>query len=163
MKHEYSLAHLTVLSLTPPQLVDVAARTGYEYVGVRITRVTPQEVLYDLARDRALMIHEVDNLRAMVGEIVAVQALLSNATRGFEVEDTVAIGLRFANGTLGTFLLSDTAASPKSWEQTSRENTAYAACDDEDAYTLVGTRGSLGVPTMFRPEGLLGEPEERKV
>lgn len=55
MKHQYSLAHLTVLSLTPPQLVDVAARTGYEYVGVRITRVTPEEVLYDLARDRALM------------------------------------------------------------------------------------------------------------
>ena len=55
MKHEYSLAHLTVLSLTPPQLVDVAARTGYEYVGVRITRVTPQEVLYDLARDRTLV------------------------------------------------------------------------------------------------------------
>ena len=55
MRHEYSLAHLTVLSLTPPQLVDVAARTGYEYVGVRITRVTPREVLYDLARDRALM------------------------------------------------------------------------------------------------------------
>ena len=55
MRHEYSLAHLTVLSLTPPQLVEVAARTGYEYVGVRITRVTPAEVLYDLARDRALM------------------------------------------------------------------------------------------------------------
>ena len=55
MRHEYSLAHLTVLSLTPPQLIDVAARTGYEYVGVRITRVTPEEVLYDLARDRALM------------------------------------------------------------------------------------------------------------
>jgi len=55
MKHEYSLAHLTVLSLTPPQLVEVAARTGYEYVGVRITRVTPDEVLYDLARDRTLM------------------------------------------------------------------------------------------------------------
>jgi sugar phosphate isomerase/epimerase len=55
MRHEYSLAHLTVLSLAPPQLVEVAARTGYEYVGVRITRVTPQEVLYDLARDRALM------------------------------------------------------------------------------------------------------------
>lgn len=55
MKHEYSLAHLTVLSLTPPQLVEVAARTGYEYVGARITRVTPDEVLYDLARDRSLM------------------------------------------------------------------------------------------------------------
>src|SRR6185295_6867101 len=55
MKHDYSLAHLTVLSLTPPQVVDVAASARYRYVGLRITRVTPQEVLYDLARDRALM------------------------------------------------------------------------------------------------------------
>jgi predicted dehydrogenase len=94
------------------------------------------------------MIHEIGNLRAMVGEIAAVQAFASNATRGFEVEDTVAINLRFDNGALGTFLLSDTAASPRSWEQTSRENKAYATCDDEDAYTIIGTNGSLGVPTM---------------
>ena len=55
MKHEYSLAHLTVLSLTPPKVVEAAARAGYEYVGLRLTRVTPTEVLYDLAHDRALM------------------------------------------------------------------------------------------------------------
>jgi sugar phosphate isomerase/epimerase len=55
MRHDYSLAHLTVLSLTPPQVIDVAARTGYRYVGLRMTRVTPDEVLYDLARDRTLM------------------------------------------------------------------------------------------------------------
>src|SRR4029453_8558650 len=55
MKHDYSLAHLTVLSLAPPQVIDVAARPGYRYVGLRMTRVTPDEVLYDLARDRALM------------------------------------------------------------------------------------------------------------
>jgi predicted dehydrogenase len=94
------------------------------------------------------MIHEIDNLRAMVGEIVAVQAFASNATRGFDVEDTVAINLRFANNALGTFLLSDCGASPKSWEQTSRENNAYATCTDEDAYTIVGANGSLGLPTM---------------
>jgi predicted dehydrogenase len=94
------------------------------------------------------MTHEVGNLRAMLGEIVTVQALSSNATRGFEVEDTVAINLRFANGALGTFLLSDTTASPKSWEQTSRENAAYDACGDEDAYVIMGTNGSLGIPTM---------------
>lgn len=94
------------------------------------------------------MTHEVGNLRAMIGEIVAVQAFSSNAIRRFEVEDTVAINLRFANGALGTFLLSDTAASPKSWEQTSQENKAYPTYADEDAYTIIGTFGSLGVPTM---------------
>ena len=55
MKHDFSLAHLTVLSLTPPQVVEVAARSGYRYVGLRLTRVTSDEVLYDLAHDRALM------------------------------------------------------------------------------------------------------------
>ena len=60
------------------------------------------------------MIHEVHNLRILCGDIVAVQAFASNAVRGFPVEDTVAINLRFANGALGTFLLSDTAACPKS-------------------------------------------------
>ena len=94
------------------------------------------------------MVHEVSNLRAMVGEIVAVQAFASSATRKFEVEDTVAINLRFENGALGSFLLSDTAASPRSWEQTSQENKAYPTYEDEDAYVVVGTHGSLAIPTM---------------
>jgi predicted dehydrogenase len=94
------------------------------------------------------MIHEVHNLRMLCGEIIAVQAFTSHAARGFAVEDTVSIGLRFASGALGTFFLSDTAACAKSWEQTSQENGAYPSYDDEDCYTVCGTNGSLSVPTM---------------
>lgn len=94
------------------------------------------------------LIHEIGNLRAMVGEIVAVQAFTSNATRGFKVEDTAAISLKFDNGALGSFLLSDTAGCAKSWEQTAQENLAYATYPDEDCYTIIGSRGSLAVPTM---------------
>ena len=94
------------------------------------------------------MIHEVHNLRMLCGDIVAVQAFSSQATRGFPVEDTVAINLRFASGMLGTFMLSDTAACPRSWEQTSQENKAYPTYADEDCYVITGTNGALSVPTM---------------
>jgi predicted dehydrogenase len=94
------------------------------------------------------MIHEVHNLRMLCGEIAAVQAFASNAVRGFAVEDTVSINLRFDSGALGSFMLSDTAACARSWEQTSQENPAYPSYGDEDCYVITGTLGSLSVPTM---------------
>ena len=92
--------------------------------------------------------HEVNNLLSLVGDITRVQAVTSNATRGFPVEDTAAMVFTFAGGALGTFLLSDTAASARSWEQTARENASYSTYDDEDCYHIAGTAGSLSVPTM---------------
>ena len=94
------------------------------------------------------MIHEVHSLRMLCGDIVSVQAMSSNAIRGYVIEDTVAISLRFASGALGSFFLSDTAACARGWEQTSQENKAYPRYDDEDCYVITGTFGSLSVPTM---------------
>ncbi len=94
------------------------------------------------------LVHEVDNLRMLAGEIDEVQAMASSTRRGHEVEDTVSISLRFANGALGTFMLSDVAASTRSWEQTSGENAEYARDDAEACYLVSGDRGSLAVPTL---------------
>lgn len=94
------------------------------------------------------LIHEVGVMRHLFGEIDAVMAHVSRASRGFEVEDTAAINLRFANGALGTFLLSDVAASSKSWEMTAGENPAYPFFNDQDCYHFAGTMGSLDFPSM---------------
>ena len=55
MTPAFSLAHLTVLDLPPPEMVRVAARTGYRTVGLRLVRVTDTTPGYPLMRDPAMM------------------------------------------------------------------------------------------------------------
>ncbi|MCP1196035.1 sugar phosphate isomerase/epimerase [Acetobacter senegalensis] len=57
MKRELSLAHLTVISLSPPEMIRVASRTGYQSVGLRLIRVTPQSPGYPLM-DNPIMLRE---------------------------------------------------------------------------------------------------------
>ena len=93
------------------------------------------------------LVHDIDNLRFICGEITEVQAMTSDAVRGFAVEDTAAVLLRFANGAIGTMTASDATPSPWSWELASGENPAYAR-QRQPCYLFSGTEGSLAVPTM---------------
>lgn len=94
------------------------------------------------------LIHEIGLMRTFAGEIHAVQAVASSSLRGFEVEDTVAINLEFSNGALGTFILSDAAASSKSWEMTAGENPSYPFFPQDSCYHMAGTMGSIDFPSM---------------
>jgi sugar phosphate isomerase/epimerase len=55
LRSELSLAHLTVLSLPPPEMVRVAARTGYGAVGLRLIAVTGDSPGYPLHDDAVMM------------------------------------------------------------------------------------------------------------
>ena len=94
------------------------------------------------------LIHEIGLLRYFCGEIERIFAFSSEKIRNFTVEDTVTISIEFKNGTLGNFLLSDTAASNKSWEMTSGENPIYPYFPEDNCYHFAGTNGSLDFPTM---------------
>lgn len=50
----FSLAALTVLELSPPEMVEVAARAGYSHVGLRLVPATPEEHHFPLMSDASL-------------------------------------------------------------------------------------------------------------
>jgi len=111
-------------------------------------------------------IHDIDCLRMVVGEIETVQATASSNTRGFPVEDTAAAVLKFANGAIGTFIVSDATTSPWNWESTSRES-AITPYELENCFIVAGTRGSLSIPQLQhwcydKPEGAWADPLTRR-
>ncbi len=91
--------------------------------------------------------HEIDLMRFLLGDMTEVSALLSSARRGLVIEDTASLSFRFANGALGSFLMSDAGPSPWSFEGASYENPAIAG-SGEDYLRIVGTEGALQFPSL---------------
>ena len=55
MALQFSLAHLTVLPCSPMDMIRIAHRTGYDFVSLRLTAVTPTEHVFALQNDPAMM------------------------------------------------------------------------------------------------------------
>ena len=105
------------------------------------------------------LIHEIDLVRCLYGEIRTVQAVRSHAIRGFEVEDTAAVLLGLANGALVTVALSDAAAAPWSWDLSSGELPNYPPQPARaNAHAIAGTEASLTLPhlELWRYKGAKG-------
>lgn len=91
---QISLAHLSAVELSPPEMIRLAARVGYDAVGLRLIRVTPDTPGYPLMQDSALL----------------AATLAALAETGLRVQDVefVRINPDFDLAALGPFL--ETAA-----------------------------------------------------
>ena len=52
---KFSLAHLSLLDLTPPELIMTAGEAGYDFVGLRLVAVTPGGAAWALWSDKPMM------------------------------------------------------------------------------------------------------------
>ncbi|MFC3607233.1 sugar phosphate isomerase/epimerase family protein [Stutzerimonas tarimensis] len=88
-----SLAALTVLELSPPQMVEVAAQAGYSHVGLRLVPATPEEHHFPLVADAALRRETLARLRDTGIRVLDVEILrLKPDTRVADFEAILAAG-----------------------------------------------------------------------
>ena len=93
------------------------------------------------------LIHDLDSLRFICGEISEVYARTTSAVRRFDVEDSLSISLSFLNGALGSVLASDATPAAWSYEAAVGENPMYFR-SEENCYHFLGTSASLAFPRM---------------
>ena len=93
------------------------------------------------------LVHDVDLIRYLCGEVICVQAMRAPSARKFDNEDLASALLTLASGILVTITVSDSIASPWSWELTSNENPIYPQTA-ESCYRIGGSKASLSIPDL---------------
>ncbi len=95
MTRPLSLAALTVLELTPPEMVTCAAEAGFSHIGIRLLPATPTEPQYDLVGDTPLL-REVEARLAGTGtQVLDVEIFrLKPETRIADYEAAIATAAR---------------------------------------------------------------------
>jgi sugar phosphate isomerase/epimerase len=92
----FSLASLTVLELSPPDMVEVAARAGYSHVGLRLVPATAEEHHFPLVADAELRRQTMARLRDTGVRVLDVEILrLKPETRVADFEAILAVGAEF--------------------------------------------------------------------
>ena len=94
------------------------------------------------------VVHDLDLLRHLCGEVTTVHAITSNSVRGNPVDDTVSLSFAFGNGALGSFVASDAAVSPWTWDQGTEDDPVFPYTPDAETYFIAGTKASLTLPKL---------------
>jgi predicted dehydrogenase len=93
------------------------------------------------------LVHDIDILRFVLGEIVAVTALRGAGQRGDMRIESGAVALAFASGATGTISFADTTPSPWGFEAATGENPNIGTTE-QDMLWISGTRGAISFPSM---------------
>ncbi len=93
------------------------------------------------------IIHDVDLMRFVLGDIDEITGFGSAATRAQGRVETGALALRFASGVCGTILFSDAAPSPWGFEAGTAENPNIAP-SHQDMWWITGTKASISFPSL---------------
>ena len=103
------------------------------------------------------LIHEMDSLRFICGDVANISAETSCDILGYDKEDTAAFVIRFENGALGSFVLSDQTPSPWAWEFATGENPAFPR-SAQNVCRFMGTEAALDFPNLTLWTDERGEP-----
>jgi predicted dehydrogenase len=93
------------------------------------------------------LVHDIDFLRFVVGEIATTTALRGKGLRGKDRIESGAIALAFENGATGTISFADTAPTPWGFEAGTGENPNIGTTG-QDMVWIMGTKGAISFPSM---------------
>ncbi len=85
MKLEFSLAHLMLLNSSPTELIDIAEKTGYDFVSFRLTPVCKDEYVFPLLTDSSFTKKVKHRLESSDVDLLDIE--LARLGPGHEPED----------------------------------------------------------------------------
>ncbi|WP_227269999.1 Gfo/Idh/MocA family protein [Roseobacter weihaiensis] len=107
------------------------------------------------------LVHDIDLLRFVLGEIVTTRALRGAGLRGEARVESGAIALAFESGATGTISFADTTPSPWGFEAGTGENP-HIGTTHQDMMWITGTDGAVSFPSMTLWSGTdWGTPAQR--
>ncbi len=98
------------------------------------------------------LVHDIDLLRFVVGEITGTAALRGASLRADERIESGAIALAFEHGATATISFADTAPSPWGFEAGTGENPNIGTTG-QDMMWITGTGGAISFPSLTLWQG----------
>lgn len=93
------------------------------------------------------LVHEVDTLRYLFGEVACVSGLGAQGQRQAGRVESGVVSLGFASGMVATIAFSDAAPSPWGFEAGTGENPNIATTA-QDMFRIIGAKGAISFPSL---------------